>query len=361
MKRKTISNSIVIAIGLFATGCGISAGAKSQAATGTEKAPVLPKAATPAEIIVLTSDKKCPLSNMGASVESPLITSLLISMATEFLPTAFGKVMSSTADWLEERAVALSASSTATYHTDLFMRYPTGHNFAGQIDPKIGCVIFMRGGYEGSFDGNHKWLASDIEAVNAALPTRKITSYPEVYAEFVPRIYDAPLYSSNGETIGRIFTEIDMNIVYFMFGKTGAERRGDGTKNIVFTPALDSRSMRLTEKDVPTYYGDVINLGQIPEGTIIPYEELRIRQAKPRRVPQPERIAVKDQNQQIIGYVDDFIPTTITISLTETDKVGDVERWVIETVREEGADLAKAASTEVLQRIKPKPDETAKQ
>lgn len=356
VSRTTLAAALVLA------GCAAGGGAKSEVG---ENAKVLPKAATPSRLVAFTGN--CPVSQPDKAAETPFLSGALIALASAGAPWVIEGVITAGANFLDAQAVALSASSTATGMANLYKRNTDASSaMIASYSQNLMCLIFIRGGYDNqdpglvANDSDVGWRASELKTVNDDLGL-KLISVPEVYAEFAVNVEWLPIRSAeDAKDVGTLFTDVEVRPNYLYYRKIGTQRRGDGKKNLLVDMTLDSRSIRLKGGDNSTYHNGVIDLGEVAEGTIL-YPEDFVGKTYPRsRVPQPERVTIKDPDGRIVGFVDDLIPTLATISLTETEKGGDIERAVAEKLREEKAAIAKALATPLIQAITPK-KETASQ
>lgn len=310
--------------------------------------PVPPKAATPA--IAFFADK-CPVSQEDPRLESlsVIVAGVATTLVNTVLPPILEVGVTRVADWLDARAMALSASTSATADGFLYTR-SSDRNFVH----RHGCLVFARGGFGTSTSTpSGTWTTGTFERVNDTLQLAdkrlRLASRPEVYAEFrlvYKRSEIEPIEGTAGAP-RRLYNEIGLQPVFVDYGRIGAQREGDGSKNLIFNVTFDSRSMRLTEKDSPTFVNALVDLGRLRGtggGTTLRLADLEHKPPQVFRIPQPAIVTVKDEAGKDVGRTDDFIPLTATVALTETDEGGDYERAAAEAIRKNKADIVKSAA-----------------
>jgi hypothetical protein len=350
-------------------GTATTAGAASADTTQTTANVTIPAAKTPA--LIFLSDT-CPVSNVSATYEFAFLIPLLLAaagaLANALLPPLINGVTGAGADFLQKRADALNASSTAFTNGTLFTR-PMDAN--GQLSPfvdRYGCLIFVRGGLTaagGSPTVTDRWSNTFYANVNSALKkagisTIQLTAPPEIYAEFNIHYQRLPIKlkpdqeAITGKT-SYLYQTIGFAPTYVDYEKTGAERSSGTSKQLIFELVLTANSIQSANPSGTTILNQTIDLGDVSIGTVKKAADLIYKTPQYAKIPQPSKLPVKGSDgKTTTGYVDDSVAIAVQVSLTETEKAGDVERAVASSLRANESKISDAVTQAVVNAI-PKP------
>lgn len=374
MRSKFFIPFALISASILLPGCssfGLSS-PNPQTGESTAKA-LIPKAKTPA---IAFFASKCPISKREGSQEAfflgPVIGAAGLAVANAVIPPLIETALGLTADYFEGRARALNASTTTSANGYLFARSSddTGRkktigSVQSPFEPGFHCLVFIRGRLQNAGttpDTTSKWQVANYDAVNGqlenvqSLKSFQLATPPEVYAEFEvvtgkSTIYQAKAAASDDSTSPSLYHSIGLRPVYLDYGAIGAERKGDGEKNVLFDISFDSRSLRLGKADSPTVLHTLLDLGMTKEGEVyLPIDFAAKSAPQMFRMPQPGVYPLTSEKGA--PYTDDLIPVSATVIMTETDQGGDYERAIAEAIRKNKGEIAKQTATPLIAEIK---------
>lgn len=193
-----MENNLLIAASALGTfllfGCATDTLNKSKPSDNKEI--TIPKAESPLLVELLDT---CPSGSAATSTEAalPLLVPLLGAAAAAIIPPLVNSGISATANWLDERALGRSASSTGSRTDHLWKNDPS----RGVI-PKQGCLIIVRGQFDESgaplinpiknLEGGTPWDEETTRVLNEAINSRStaenkknftLLGYPEIYVQ----------------------------------------------------------------------------------------------------------------------------------------------------------------------------------
>jgi hypothetical protein len=326
----------------------------------------IPEAKTPA-LAILTD--VCPVSNVPSTYEFAFLIPLAIAaggaLINAIVPPLINSATSSVADHLQDRANGVNASSTAFVNGTLFLRSnENGH--LGAFKDRYGCLVFVRGGLAGSGtpQPSQNWSSTYYTKVNNALSKAGISGLqlvttPEVYAEFNIFYQRVPLnpksdQAPTGGTQSYMYQAVGFAPVYLDYEKTGAARSSNESKQLIFKLVLTANPIQSTNPSGTTILNQVVDLGDIKFPSVKQTSDLIYKTPQFAKIPQPSTTAVKSSNGKTIeGYIDDAVPISVQVSLTETEDAGDVERAVAASLISNESNISNAITQAIVNQLQP--------
>jgi hypothetical protein len=337
MRGRTVLWSVVLPIGL------LSANVFTRSASGAEPvtAPASVRNATVAKLVPQCPTTLAKWSNPSApATESAFLLPLIAPVAG----VAIEKGVSFAAQWLKRSQDDLSATSSARDVSTMYLIRDDG-----KLSARNGCLIFLRAelGPQAEFDKRVQagvigkdpiWTASHLSILRDGWENEQrseegearrgriaLLSAPVMYAEFAIR------YNNTSSA-----KQFNLRPVFFDYRATAAERQGRGNKDILFTIAFD-RSDESTSPVVFAKY-DLV-LAKTPVGAQYGSETLADIVGRPQNLP-----AQSGNNP---------VAVNVTVSMLETEKAGDLERLLAETIDENKDKLGAAISARIQHLLAP--------
>jgi hypothetical protein len=295
-----------------------------------------PKAKLPALLILRDT---CPESKPQLAVESPaLLAPLALAFVQVVGPVIIEKAVELTADFLESRANALSASSSASVNGTLY-------STQGQVVRVANaCLIFARGRMGPAdkitvADEERYWTRTKLRDRHRDLG---LISPPEVYLELAIE-YETIKLAENRD----FATSLGLRPVFLDYRKSGAERNPDDAKHLVLDVGFESRALTDKSDKDSTFLKTTLDFGDVKIGQTLTYAELRHLSPKMFRLPPAQRVKISPgpsgESSAKEQEVTDLISISVSGSLLETQDGGDLERAIAKATRENKKKLSDPA------------------
>jgi len=345
--RRRLTSAVAIVLSASLAGCSSIGG---KAAGGGKD--TIPAAAAPSAVVVL---KSCPIAtSLGAEV-APVLP-LLGVVAGAVIPEIVSAGVDIVAEFLEERARQLNASSTASAHGTFYRR----KDESDAVALAFGCIVLVRGefagvppkGIDSTWAGQlEEFNNAVVEAVAADSDSKLyLAGEPEFYAEFdvVPETTTFRK-KSNGKEI-ELTTSFGLKPSYIYYTQSGAKRNPSGKKQLAVEISIESRSMFQDAKKDGSLYAQTFDLGFIEIGSERTPEDLRHKPAKLSSVPAFEQRELSYGGTEYVA--DELYPMTVTMTLTELEEGGDIERALAKALRDNKKKLSDPLVGYIDERIK---------
>lgn len=277
-------------------------------------------------------------TDANADVEvAPIVGTVLATL----VPVIAEKSVEYGAKYLKDRKDALSASSSGRFTEEFYAQ--SGASYT----PKFGCIVFVRSAFgsretlDSTVHSNPEWPKHRLELLrgDTLASSRKIpvVRAPLVYAEF------AVIYAPAPPTSNSFYLRLQR----LDYQATAAERVGDGIKDLVFSFQFETPG-RADEKDsVKKLAAFTVDLLKTPVGSNWSAATLVDRVSAAQGLP--GRTAA-----------DPTAVISLVGTLTETEKAGDIEAIITESIDAKKADLGKAIGDAILKALDVKKAEAAK-
>lgn len=319
--------------------------------------PVLPKAELPG---VVALNGRCLVAEVGDPYEAAAIVGALAgALVQTVVPTVANFAVEGVANYLEQRARELNASTTASSTLSHIYRQRSRDR---QIVPANNCLIVARGKL-----GPYEKIASTDGVFNTALlrdlhPTLGLIAPPEFYAEFKIEYnkVSGQIVDEKSKKIADFstFTEIGLKPVYVYYRQSGAKRNSEKSKRVVVEVNMEARPLVSTSGST-TVLSTTFDLGEIPFQTKLEGADLARYTPKYAKLPQPTMAKVEGVTTSPTGAarkanaeVLDLVPVTAMVSVTESEDGGDLERALAEAFRTNKQKFADPLTTYVDERVK---------
>jgi hypothetical protein len=316
----------------------------------------IPKADSPALIAIITR-QACPAVDKEFA---PIVVAILTTAITSFVPPLIESATSKLDNWLNDRANALNASTTALATWNLWAK--SGDTY---VVPAR-CLIFVRGDF--STKGNppavadvpNVWTAADTVQLNNLFAAENITSRlrgnPELYMEFAID-FDEIQPDPN---VNRHFPlALKLRPVAVTYFKSGSKRGSDTQKKVVAELKLSAQSFQngvrsqLVLVDQPFDFGQIHIGGSIDSGQLALQPVARAPMVYPFAEDLPAAVAGKPPKGGASKYYDP-VSVTASVVVTESESGGDIERAFAKGIQNAAPGLEKAIEDALTKAVTPK-------
>jgi hypothetical protein len=336
-------------VSITVSGCLLAA----VALNGHDAAAQTPVAATVREAAIVRVVPRCPSKlNYWTNPQSQESAAVLLQPIIGAVAEAgIQKGVSFANDWLKRFAAELSATTTAHDVGTMYVLYD------GKLAARNGCVVLFRGqvGSDAEFDkrvraktiGNDAvWTVERLrilrdgaknELADDEMEVRRgriaVVETPLVYGEFEIRYNSA-----------KSATSFTLRPIYLDYRSTAAERPGAGKKDLLFTIVFD----QTTSGPTPAVFARFdLAIPRTPIGARYGAELLADLVGRPQPLPSPGK---RDGEQK----ASDLVPMNVSVTMLETEKAGDLERFVGEALDENKDNIGSAISNHVLEAFMPR-------
>lgn len=362
---QAMKQTVALFVAVVLAGC---AGVGKSEEKKEEKA--LPRAEAPAALVFLHT---CPISQHGAP-EAAFMTALATAVIQSFAPSLIGAVFDAGVKALEERADALTASSTAHANGTFYRRETTANGASYKVS--YGCLVFIRGGMSEKGAAlkvdESIWSEGRTKLVNEELkkakPAWALSGPPELYIEFA---LDYPVKQAAKDEVvtgtdGKPLTDpkggayklpnnldipsrLELRPVELYYLKSGAKRNSGNSKQLVLQTEIKARTPKDGSWQDTTLLDATFDLGQVRIGSSLKGSVLNSRASVFGQMPPPSLIDatvvvrfpnVETPKQGSVKVID-LVDVNARVTVTETEDGGDIERLLAKTAKDKKGDLTK--------------------
>jgi len=339
-------------------------GCAGNAASGADSATALPRAPGAAHAFLLPY---CPL-DPPTGQETFSIGGIAVALASQVVPTLIDAGYDRLIRAWETRQAGLNASTTfsATGH---FYENRSGQDSQTLLEPALRCIVLVReatGSLAPSEQVRNDWKIHS-ESINGALEKAGLRYWlgepPAIYAELRIRYNTLPVdpqvvvdqdgkpfLDPSGKALAltktlKVPVEFEVQLARVFYGQSGAQRNTAAQKKLVLTFDLEARTYQDNRWIQAPLVAAVYDFGQVAPGNFLPDTMVASKAAAKGPLPAPARIPVKLMYPHGTAYANtlDLVAIRATATLTESEDVSDIERWMFDAAKTHRATATKHA------------------